>query len=75
MVAFRAVLAAGDDLRNTLLDWAYGAPSWGWLLPVAFGITGATLAAMLVRRYAPETKGIAGRPGTLWLPPPNPYTA
>jgi CIC family chloride channel protein len=56
-VAFRAMLAAGDALRNTLLGLAHGAPTWGWLLPVAFGIAGATLAVALVRRYAPETSG------------------
>jgi CIC family chloride channel protein len=56
-VAFRAMLAAGDALRNTLLDWAHRAPQWGWLLPVVFGILGATVSVALVRRAAPETSG------------------
>lgn len=56
-VAFRAMLAAGDALRNALLMWAHGMPRWGWLFPVIFGMLGALLAVTLVRRFAPETSG------------------
>ncbi len=56
-VAFRAMLTAGDILRNSLLAWSHTMPAWGWLFPVAFSVLGALLAVMLVRRYAPETSG------------------
>jgi len=56
-VAFRAMLAAGDALRNALLAWSHSIPFWGWLFPVGFGVIGALLAVGLVRRLAPETSG------------------
>src|SRR4051812_6835209 len=56
-VAFRAMLAAGDALRNGLLELAHREPQWGWLMPIGFGMLGATLSVALVRRAAPETSG------------------
>lgn len=56
-VAFRALLAAGDTLRNTLLIWAHHYPVFGWLFPIGFSTVGAFLSVYLVRRYAPEAKG------------------
>lgn len=56
-VVFRAMLAAGDLLRNTLLAWARAHPLWGWLPAAIFGMAGAVLAVALVRRYAPEASG------------------
>ena len=56
-VAFRAILAAGDNLRNLLLVRAHQWPAVGWILPVLFGMTGATASVYLVRRYAPEASG------------------
>lgn len=56
-IAFRAVLAAGDNLRNTLLAWAHHFPLFGWLFPVFFSAIGASLALFLVRHFAPEAAG------------------
>jgi CIC family chloride channel protein len=56
-VLFRFLLAAADDLRNGIIQWSSAAPLWGWIAPVLFTATGATLALMLVREYAPETSG------------------
>lgn len=56
-VAFRAILAAGDALRNVLLVRAHHFPAFGWLLPVLFGAVGAALSVFLVRRFAPEASG------------------
>lgn len=56
-VAFRAMLALGDALRNALLAWSH-MQSWvGWIAPVLLGSTGAIGAVALVRRYAPEAGG------------------
>lgn len=54
---FRAALAGGDALRNSLITWAQRYPIWGWIFPVLFSLTGAVLSILLVRRYAPETSG------------------
>ncbi|NTU82183.1 MAG: H(+)/Cl(-) exchange transporter ClcA [Chloroflexales bacterium] len=62
-IVFRALLAAGDTLRNGLIAWAHQAPALGWLAPLLFGAVGATLAVALVRRYAPEASG-SGIPHT-----------
>lgn len=56
-IAFRAVLAAGDNLRNTLIARAHHYPGFGWLFPVFFGAIGASLAVFLVKRFAPEASG------------------
>ena len=56
-IAFRAVLAAGDNLRNTLLTRAHHYPVFGWLVPVLFGAAGAALAVFLVRQFAAEASG------------------
>ncbi len=56
-VAFRAILAVGDNLRNALIGWAHHYPAFGCLLPICFGAVGASLAALLVTRFAPETAG------------------
>ncbi|MEI7643056.1 MAG: H(+)/Cl(-) exchange transporter ClcA [Chloroflexales bacterium] len=56
-VIFRAVLAAGDTLRNGLISWAHQAPAIGWLAPMLFGAIGAALAVALVRGVAPEASG------------------
>ena len=56
-IAFRAVLAAGDNLRNALLAWSHHFPLFGWLFPVGFGAMGAFLGVFLVRRFAPEASG------------------
>lgn len=54
---FRTTLAGMDALRNGLIAWAKQSPAWGWVLPILFSAAGATLSVMLVRRYAPETRG------------------
>lgn len=56
-VAFRAVLAAADSLRNALIIWAHHFPLFGWLAPICFGAAGAFLSVFLVRRFAPEAAG------------------
>src|ERR1044072_1780360 len=56
-VLFRAALAAGDALRNGLVNWSHATPEFGWIFPVAFGAAGAAAAVCLVVGYAPETSG------------------
>jgi len=56
-VVFRGLLLGVDTLRNALVLWGHQMPALGWLLPMLFSATGATVAVMLVRRYAPETSG------------------
>jgi chloride channel protein, CIC family len=54
---FRIVLAGADTLRNGLIEWSHQFPALGWLFPVMFTVTGATLSVFFVRRFAPETSG------------------
>lgn len=56
-IVFRALLAAGDQLRNGLIAWSHGVPAIGWLAPMLLGATGATIAVLLVRGVAPEASG------------------
>jgi chloride channel protein, CIC family len=56
-VVFRALLAAGDALRNGLVNWSYSTPAFGWIFPLGFGAVGAAAAVFLVITYAPETSG------------------
>ena len=56
-VLFRGALAGVDNLRNLLITKAHEQPLWGWIFPIVFSAVGAALSLMLVRRYAPETKG------------------
>jgi CIC family chloride channel protein len=54
---FRIVLAGLDTVRNGLIEWSHQFQYFGWLFPFAFGVLGATLSVILVRRFAPETSG------------------
>ena len=54
---FRIALAGADTFRNGLLEWAHQYPFWGWVFPMIFGMAGASLSVMLVRRFAPEASG------------------
>lgn len=54
---FRIVLAGADQFRNGLIGWSHQYPLFGWIFPVLFSITGATLSVFFVRRFAPETSG------------------
>lgn len=56
-IAFRAILAEADFLRNALIVWAHGFPTFGWLFPMLLSMTGAALSVWLVRRAAPEASG------------------
>jgi len=56
-VVFRALLAAGDALRNSLVNWSHSVQVLGWIFPLLFGAAGATVAVWLVVSYAPETSG------------------
>jgi CIC family chloride channel protein len=54
---FRIVLSGLDSTRNGLIEWSHQFPLLGWIFPLAFGLAGAVLSVMLVRRFAPETSG------------------
>lgn len=56
-ILFRGALAGADTLRNSMFAKAHEQPIWGWIFPMLFSATGATISLILVRRYAPETKG------------------
>ena len=56
-VIFRGFLAGSDLLRNRLIEWSYGLPMVGWIIPMLFCATGAVVAVALVMRFAPETAG------------------
>jgi CIC family chloride channel protein len=56
-VAFRALISVADSLRNFLIAWSHGFPFTGWLVPVLFSAGGATVAVIMVRRFAPEAAG------------------
>src|SRR5579862_1904988 len=56
-IAFRSVLAQGDNLRDALITWAHRYPSAGWIFPLLFGAAGASVSVILVRRFAPEASG------------------
>lgn len=47
---FRWSLREADSLRARLVEWAEQLPGPGWLVPMAVAATGATLAALIVRR-------------------------
>ena len=54
---FRMALVSADTLRNKLLTWAHGMPTWGWMFPVLLTMVGAGASVALMRRYAPEASG------------------
>ncbi len=56
-VTFRWLLALGESLRLGFTAWAHQFPAVGWIAPVLWGMSGATVAVLLVRRYAPESSG------------------
>jgi chloride channel protein, CIC family len=55
--AFRYCLIAADTGRNALIARAHAWPHLGWLVPVAFGLAGASLARFLVVRFSPIDEG------------------
>jgi chloride channel protein, CIC family len=55
--AFRYWLIALDKLRGELIASAHTRPYIGWLVPVALGLAGASLARFLVIRFAPTAEG------------------
>lgn len=54
---FRWMLSVGDSTRTTLIEWSHQQPFVGWLIPVLWTVSGATLAVCLTHRYAPEASG------------------
>jgi CIC family chloride channel protein len=56
-VAFRAVLARAEVLRDGLVTWALARSPWGLLVPLAASVAGAACAVHIVRRYAPDASG------------------
>ena len=56
-VIFRALLVGADALRNQLIHGSHALPALGWVLPMIFSAAGASIAAALVFRFAPETSG------------------
>ena len=55
--AFRLLLIKADDLRDQIVLWAHSWPYGGRLVPVAVCLVGATLARLLVVRFAPHAEG------------------
>src|SRR5215831_3869420 len=55
--AFRLLLIKADALRDQIVLWAHSWPYGGWLVSVAVGLVGATLARLLVVRFAPHAEG------------------
>ncbi|MBK9924086.1 MAG: H(+)/Cl(-) exchange transporter ClcA [Anaerolineales bacterium] len=56
-ILFRGALSGADTLRNLLITKSHEQPIWGWIFPILFSVSSATLSLVLVRRYAPEAKG------------------
>jgi len=54
---FRFFLITSDNLRSRMIAWAHAWPHAGWLLAVAVGAAGASLARLLVIRFAPTAEG------------------
>jgi CIC family chloride channel protein len=54
---FRIVLSVLDSVRNGLIEWSHQFQFLGWLFPLFFGVLGAILSVVIVRRFAPETSG------------------
>ncbi len=55
--AFRYLLIAADQGRVALISWAHTWPHVGWLAPVGLALAGASLARLLVVRFAPTAEG------------------
>lgn len=55
--AFRYALMFGDLVRDHLVAWSHGSPTFGWIAPALFAAIGATLALILTKRVAPEASG------------------
>jgi len=56
-VIFRGLLLGADLLRDLLISWSHNLPAVGWIFPMLYSAAGASVAVILVRRYAPETSG------------------
>lgn len=56
-LAFRAALAGADLLRTNLITWAHTLSRAGWIFPILFTLTGALIAVVITRRFAPEASG------------------
>jgi CIC family chloride channel protein len=56
-LAFRIALAEADAFRSRLIAASHQHPSWQWIVPVLFTLTGSVLSVVLVRRFAPEASG------------------
>jgi CIC family chloride channel protein len=54
---FRWLLSAGDSARTAMIEWGRQAPAIGWIAPMIWAASGATLAVWLTQRYAPEAAG------------------
>ncbi len=54
---FRHTLSIIDGIRETIYDISAYAGLMGWLVPVAFAVSGITIALLMVRKFAPETSG------------------
>ena len=56
-VAFRRTLELFEWLRNALISFGHLHPTWGFLIPIAFGAATAGVGVFLVQRFAPEVSG------------------
>src|SRR5580692_9184904 len=54
---FRATLAMGDSLRNSLISVSHRVPTVGVLIPILVCGIVASASVYLVRRFAPEASG------------------
>ena len=56
-VAFQTTLFYAEGLRNHLLLWLKGFPSWGWVVLPIVAAALAGLAGFITSKYAPEASG------------------
>jgi CIC family chloride channel protein len=56
-LAFRIALTEAEVFRDRVIAASHQHPSWQWVIPVLFALTGALVSTALVRRFAPEASG------------------
>ena len=56
-VSFQFLLVQADGVRDRLVLYSYSVGWWGFVLPMAFGAAGVSLALVLVRVFEPDAAG------------------